>query len=88
MSDPTKINAGASAAAIQAVAQGLRPGDRIRVTFEAEVFRTSEASGNRGVAVIYTRSGRGMNDGVWLVREPEYGEVLSVEVIKEAHRGE
>lgn len=59
----------------------FRPGQRVRVTFEAEIIKVSPASGNRGTAVIYTRAGAGMNDGIWLVREPNFGEVISVEIV-------
>lgn len=54
-------------------------GRRYRVTFEAELLRVEQASGNRGVARLVLRAGRGMCDSVWLVREPGFGAVTSVQ---------
>lgn len=57
------------------------PGTRLRITFEAELLRVEQASGNRGVARLILRAGAGMNDSVWLVREPDFGTVLVVQEV-------
>src|SRR4051812_37544688 len=60
-----------------------RRGQRVRITYEAEIIEATVASAKRGTARVITRSGAGMNDSVWLVREPGYGEVISVEIVSE-----
>lgn len=61
----------------------FRRGQLVRITFEAEILATEMASGERGIACVRTRAGAGMNDNVWLVREPDFGEVINVEVIRD-----
>lgn len=49
----------------------LQPGDQVTVTLTGTIFRVPDKNG----ASVLIQAGKGMNDCIWLLREPGFGTV-------------